>query len=337
VIAREEEPLDELLTEVRRCVDHAVERLDSTDRLRSAVRTLIALAPPEPAMVSVPLLVHRAETGCARPAVPVAAAHYLWWVAAHVFDDVIDHATTAYTEQITAEESVMAAVVCGSALPTRVLADGFDTSTAVPVVTEFFWAWIHSNEGQLLDVAGKPGTASSQDVLNTYRRKNGAPYGMACALAARVAGVDDRQVARWREFGVLLGMLGQFRNDQEDVASSRDEDLRNQTATYLLTHLLDSAEDPDGRADLVQLVDQAPHSDAARNGLHSRLLHADHLRGYLARVAELRGEVYAALHATGRTGGAVRALEGFVEQAAEPVGPFALGLAADGANGTAVP
>jgi heptaprenyl diphosphate synthase len=328
--------LDELLVDVRRCVDLAVDRLDSTERLQTAVRTLIALAPPERAMLSVPLLVHRAETGCARPAVPVAAAHYLWWVAAHVFDDVIDHATTAYDEQITAEESVMAAVVCGSSLPTRVLADGLDTSNAVPVVTEFFWAWIHSNEGQLLDVAGKPGTASSQEVLNTYRRKNGAPYGMACALAARVAGVDDLQVTRWREFGVLLGMLGQFRNDQEDLATSRDEDLKNQTATYLLTHLFDSAEDPDGRADLVNLVDQAPHSDVARHRLRSRLLDTDHLRGYLARVAELRAEVYAALRATGKTGGAVRALEEFVEQAAEPVGPFAREIAVDGATGTAV-
>lgn len=149
----------------------------------------------------------------------------------------------------------MAAVVVGSALPTQVLVAGLGTSDADQLVPEFSWAWIHSGEGLSLDIAGKPGSASFQDVLHTYRRKNGAAYGMACALAARVVGADQAQVDRWREFGVLLGLLGQFRNDQEDVANGRLEDLKNQTATYLLTHLLASAEPRAGRA---QLAD-APH------------------------------------------------------------------------------
>lgn len=63
--------------------------------------------------------------------------------------------------------------------------------------------------------------------------KNGAPYGMACALPARLSGAQEERVTQWQDFGTALGLLGQLRNDQEDLVTGRDEDARNQTATYL--------------------------------------------------------------------------------------------------------
>lgn len=69
-----------MMVDVQRCV-RAVDELASADSLQTAVRTLIALAPPDPAMLAVSLLVHESETGRAEPAVPVpvpvpvAAAH----------------------------------------------------------------------------------------------------------------------------------------------------------------------------------------------------------------------------------------------------------------------
>ncbi|MCS4558769.1 class 1 isoprenoid biosynthesis enzyme, partial [Shewanella sp. C32] len=78
--------------------------------------------------------------------------------------------------------------------------------------------------------------------MATYAHKSGAVYGMACAMAARLAaGTGPAEIDPWRRFGQLLGLLAQFRNDADDLRSGRYEDLRNGTATYLLVHLLHSA------------------------------------------------------------------------------------------------
>jgi heptaprenyl diphosphate synthase len=78
-------------------------------------------------------------------------------------------------------------------------------------------------------------------------------------------------------------VLRQLVNDQRDLATERDEDLRNGTATYLLVHLLSSVSTA-RRAELIGLRGQARTSEEARAELKQAMLAADIVSSYAERI-----------------------------------------------------
>ncbi|MCP9274021.1 polyprenyl synthetase family protein [Mycolicibacterium arenosum] len=231
-------------------------------------------------IVMLPVLVFGAETAAPMGATPVALIHTLWWAAARYLDDMIDDPQLARSDPADFNRGVMTAIAVGNYLPLRVFGD-LTVSDAVRVrlITEYGNGCIAALSGQLTDLALNAETATPDDVLRNYESKTGAPYGMSAALAAHLADRDADRVEAWRSFGRALGVLRQLVNDQRDLVTERDEDLRNGTATYLLVHLLGSVSTA-RRAELIDLHRHAGTSEDARTELRRAMLAADVVSGY---------------------------------------------------------
>ncbi|MEV4682686.1 polyprenyl synthetase family protein [Streptomyces kurssanovii] len=250
-------------------VESALEGLGpSSSELRTAVAGLLRHQTFTYPLSVLPLLVHGAETGDPGPAVPIAAVHDLWWTSACYLDDIADGNTSIVAGgALGAHEALLASVVTGHVLPLRVL-----RSLPVPepvrgaLADEALRCAAAAAEGQLADLGGDARRATREAVAEVYRGKSGAPFGMITAMAARLSGADAERVDRWRELGSVFGILWQLFNDQEDMLSGRDEDLRNGTVTYLLACALDGA--GHGHSDrITALHAAAPESAAARTTL----------------------------------------------------------------------
>ena len=283
-------------------------------RLRDALEPLVDRGRADPQEFALPLLVHAAITGAPEPAVPVAAVHALWWRAANTFDDVADGDAGEQLYGLGGGVALTTALECGYALPLRALST-MDAPRAVRdgLVRDFFDGWTDAVDGQLGDIRNRPAEVDPAEVLAAYGHKSGAIYAMTCGMAARLAlggaagsrtapgdgaeamnPVDTGAQARtgWRRFGHLLGMLAQFRNDGDDLRSGRYEDLRNGTATYLLVHLLHTA-DPGTRQRALELLDDGSHR--SRRELAGLMLRPAVLEPYEQHVAALADEARALL------------------------------------------
>ncbi|MBJ8343347.1 polyprenyl synthetase family protein [Antrihabitans sp. YC2-6] len=142
------------------------------------------------------------------------------------------------------------------------------------------------------------GQARSLRAINAAFRStaHGRLFEKAAYSRVEIAGreqCDAERVDGWRDFGRTLGVLRQIVNDQRDIVTERDEDLRNGTATYLLVHALRAAT-PERRAELLRLSSQAGRSADARRMLREALLapgvidsYAESLRPLIARTHTL--------------------------------------------------
>ncbi|GAA2445067.1 polyprenyl synthetase family protein [Streptomyces macrosporus] len=269
----------------------ALDRLGpSADGVRTAVATLLRHQTFKYPLSVLPLLVHGAEAGDPEPAVPLATVHTLWWTSACYLDDLADGNGTAAGGRIGPEEAILASVVGGHLLPLRIV-----RSLPVPapvrsaLADEIVTCGILAAEGQLKDLQGTAGSATRDSVLAADQGKSSAPFGMITAMAAILAGAEDGRTERWREFGSVFGILWQLFNDQEDLLSGRNEDLRNGTVTYLLACALEEA--PVGREHVLSLHTAARCSEQARAELTAvlsapavlRRFHED-LDGFRARA-----------------------------------------------------
>ncbi|MGW8379861.1 hypothetical protein [Streptomyces sp. ODS28] len=304
--------------------------------LSEAVGRLLLHSRADPLSCALPLAVHAALTGAPEPAVPVAAAHDLWWRAANAFDDLADDMSEEAADEahgtpaMSGTALMTAALECFHTLPMRILMD----VPAAPAVREgllrdLAHGCTRAVDGQLHDLAATPAGATPHTVLAAYRHKSGAPYAMACALAARLATGSaeatygtygegtDNAVAEWGRFGELLGLLAQLRNDYDDLRTGRFEDFANGTATYLLVQHLHRvpapraertrallhrcAEDPGSRSDLRDLLLEPEALHAYREYVHELRHAAEDLLGRLATpgpfAAYLREQVTATAHA----------------------------------------
>ncbi|MFI0237856.1 hypothetical protein [Streptomyces sp. NPDC016845] len=269
--------------------------------LGSALRQLVAQGRPSPHELSLPLLVHAAVTGAAEPAVPIAAVHALWWRAANTFDDVTDTDAGPRMYGLPSGVALTAALECGWALPLRALS-ALDAPARLRgrLRQDYLAAWTTASNGQLGDLIGEPPDLTPDAVLAVYQDKSGAVYAMACTMAARLAAGQDESpagreaIAGWGRFGHLLGMLAQFRNDEDGLRTEDCEDLRNQTATYLLVHLLHSAAEP-RRSQACSLLARARTSADSRHRLRAMMLEPTTLSAYHARIARLRQEAHSLL------------------------------------------
>lgn len=269
------------------------EHLDSYPRshrpLADAVADSIAHGRVERNELSLPLLVHGSITGDPAPAIPVAAAHALWWRAANAFDDIADGDATSTLNGLALGAGLMAAQEYGYCLPMRII-EGLDHPAALrqQLIHDFAAGWTSTNDGQVRDVLNDPRIVTTSDVVTTYQHKSSSAYIMATTMAARLAYVAPPALEKWAEFARILGVLGQLRNDQEDLDGGKGEDLSNQTATYLLVRLLDGAE-PNARRELTDLIDAASTSPAAAETLRDRLLEPSNSAPVTAWMNELGG------------------------------------------------
>ncbi|MGW0535333.1 polyprenyl synthetase family protein [Streptomyces sp. NPDC003032] len=270
--------------------------------LRGSLSRLITRGRASPHEHSLPLLVHAAMTGDPAPAVPVAAAHALWWRAANTFDDFVDGDAGPHLYGVPRGAALTAALECGYALPLRALA-AMDAPHPVrdDLARTYLEGWTAAVNGQLGDLLNQPQRTTPQEILAVYRDKSGAIYAMACSMAARLANgmahptdANAERIAGWHRFGRVLGMLAQFRNDEDDLRDGPGEDLRNRTPTYLLVHLLHTLPGR-GRQRALRLLKEAPSSATDREQLRAIMTAPEVLRPYHARLAALREEAYTLL------------------------------------------
>lgn len=144
-------------------------------------------------MITLPLLVHGAETGDPAPAAPVAVIHLLWWASARYLDDLTDAAPAEGAASRTVEapaagKKILTALAVGGQLPGRIIA-GLPAGAAVraAVADEVSRGWLDAVDGQLRDLTERAPVASPGSVLRGYEGKTGAPYAMAAASAACLA------------------------------------------------------------------------------------------------------------------------------------------------------
>lgn len=278
----------------------ALERLGpASASTRTAVTKLLEQRKLRHPLSVLPLLVHGAETGFPGPAVPISAVHLLWWTSACYVDDLADGNGAAALDGLTENEALLASVIAGNALPLHII-----QSQRVPqavhgeLLTEIVNGWILAADGQIEDMRGDAAAATRGSVIETYRGKSGAPFGMITAMAAILSGTKCERVRLWREFGYVFGILWQLFNDQEDILSGRDEDLLNGTVTYLLACAVEDAA-PESRAHLLDLCAAAGRSPQARRELAGLLRAPAVLTRYRADIDDHRDEAHRILDELG--------------------------------------
>ncbi|WP_178360383.1 polyprenyl synthetase family protein [Mycolicibacterium hippocampi] len=280
----------------------------------SAMIPLDGSAPSINGIVMLPVLVFGAETAAPMLATPVALIHTLWWAAARYLDDMIDSPQLAQTDPAEFNRGVLTAIAVGNYLPLDIIGDlAVSDAVRFRLITEYSTGCIDALSGQLTDLDLNAETATLDEVLRNYEDKTGAAYGMAAALAAQLAECDADRVDAWRSFGRALGVLRQLVNDQRDLVTERDEDLRNGTATYLLVHLLGTVSTA-RRAELIGLHRQARTSEEARAELKRAMLAADIVSSYAETIEPI---VRAARDTLGSLGGdpqCVTELAGLIDE-----------------------
>ncbi|MEU6309469.1 polyprenyl synthetase family protein [Streptomyces sp. NPDC047014] len=264
-----------------------------------------------------PLLTHAIETGDPRPAVPLSALHLLWWTSACYLDDLADADDRSIAGELTEDEALLASVITGNALPIRIiLSQDLPEPARRALINEFLNGWIIGVDGQLDDMRGDITGASRKSLVETYRGKSGAPFGMITAMAAIFSGATDERVELWREFGYVFGILWQLFNDQEDILSGRDEDLLNGTVTYLLASVVEDAA-PLSRARIMDLHSAAGRSPQARAELASLMRTPAALDAYRAEIDGFRAEAYRILDELGGDAGYQPMLRHLVDHASQ--------------------
>ncbi|MFF9775729.1 polyprenyl synthetase family protein [Streptomyces sp. NPDC013978] len=263
-----------------------------------------------------PLLVHGSETGAPGPAVPLSAVHVLWWTSACYLDDLADGHGAHTPAGLGTDEALLASVLSGQALPIRVVqAQSVPDAVRNALTREIVDCWIDAVEGQLRDLRGDLANASCDEVVAAYRGKSGAPFGMITAMAAILSGASTERTELWREFGDVFGILWQLFNDQEDLLTGRDEDLRNGTVTYLLACALEETS-PGAGDRIAELGRAARDSEQARARLRALLLAPAVLRRFEKDLAAFRDDAHRVLDALGGDETYLPALRQLVDQAA---------------------
>ncbi|GAA2648191.1 polyprenyl synthetase family protein [Streptomyces vastus] len=264
-----------------------------------------------------PLLVHGAETGDPGPAVPLSAIHVLWWTSACYLDDLADGEAASVSREIGENEALLASIICGNALPLHIIqSQPVPDSVRSALTAELVTCAIVGTEGQLSDLRRDAGDATRDSVLTTYRGKSGAPFGMITAMGAILAGAEHERIRMWRDFGDVFGILWQLFNDQQDILSGRNEDLRNGTITHLFACALEDASPRSGNR-LLDLHTAAKSSEEARSELTDLLLAPTGLQQYEADLRRFRDEAQRLLTELGGEGNHMPVLHRLVEESAQ--------------------
>ncbi|MFG2292486.1 polyprenyl synthetase family protein [Streptomyces sp. NPDC048603] len=289
----------------------------AADGVRAAIRRLLDHQKFAYPLSVLPMLVHGVETGATAPAAPLSAVHVLWWTAACYLDDLADGHGASPASHLDANETILASVICGNALPVRLIqSQRLPDPVRGALIAELMNGWITAVEGQLADMRGDITRATRKSVAAAYRAKSGGPHAMITAMAAILAGKDIRRTELWRDFGDVFGILWQIFNDQWDITAGRNEDLRNGTVTYLLASLLDDAS-PRLRRNVLELSEAARASAGARSELLALLLAPATLDRYCEGVEAHRTQAHRILDELGGNERHSAALRRLVDMSAQ--------------------
>ncbi|MFI0813135.1 polyprenyl synthetase family protein [Streptomyces echinatus] len=262
-----------------------------------------------------PMIVHAVETGAVEPALPLAVVHELWWTSACCLDDLADSHGTYRSGDLDESTALLATVIAGTPLPLLVVqSERIPEPVRGTLSAEIVRCWTLATEGQLRDLRGRAATATRESVVTAYLGKSGAPFSMITAMAAELAGARQPRVELWREFGNVFGVLWQLFNDQEDILSGRDEDLRNGTVTYLLACALEEAA-PDSTERVLALHAGARHSARFRADLTELLLAPAVLGSFEKAIDEFRDRAHRILDELGGHAAYVPVLRDLVDRA----------------------
>ncbi|WP_344657975.1 polyprenyl synthetase family protein [Catenulispora subtropica] len=276
-------------------------------------------------IVALPFLVHGMYSGDPAAAEPAAMAHVLWWVSARHLDDLSDTGPGAFAAP-GADRDLLATVGIACHLSATVLDQACrdDPARALTLRQELSRCWHRAISGQLTDLATTAATATAEEVMAGYRGKTGAPYAMAAAMGAALAGCRPAQVDLLRDFGERFGILRQVVNDQRDIASRRYEDLRNGTATYMVVRYLESLSEQE-RAVAEKLLVGSADSAAARDEFAARLTEPGWLRAFAGTVKPLIDGLHATVDEVGGVAEYVAGLHGLIEETVNLYPEFLLG------------
>jgi heptaprenyl diphosphate synthase len=299
-------------------LNSGIERLGpSSTTVQNAVTELLRHQTFRYPLQVLPLLVHGAETGDPGPAVPLSAIHVLWWTSACYLDDLADGQAASVSRELGGNEALLASVISGNSLPLHIIqSQQVSDSVRGALVAELATCWIVGTEGQLNDLRRDAGDATRDSVVKTYRGKSGAPFGMITAMGATLAGAEHERIRMWRDLGDVFGILWQLFNDQEDILSGRNEDLRNGTVTYLFACALENAS-PGSKNRLLDLHAAARNSEEARAELTEFLLAPSTLQQYRADLDRFRDKAQRLLTELGGDENYVPVLHRLVEESAE--------------------
>ena len=277
-------------------------------------------------IVALPFLVYGLSSGEPAAAEPAAMAHVLWWVSARYLDDLSDAGPEAFAAS-DADRDLLATVGIACHLSATVLDEACrdDPVRALALRQELSRCWHRAISGQLADLTTSAATTSAEEVLAGYRGKTGAPYAMAAAMGALLAGCASARVDRLRDFGEQFGVLRQVVNDQRDIASCRYEDLRNGTATYMMVRYLDSLSERE-RGVAEKLLVGCADSAEAREEFAARLTEPGWLRIFAGIVRPLIDELHATVDEVGGMAEYVAGLHGLIEETVNLYPEFLLGL-----------
>ncbi|WP_246113504.1 polyprenyl synthetase family protein [Streptomyces montanus] len=303
-------------------MEGGIERLGpSYDAVKNAMAELLRHQKFKYPLQVLPLLVHGVETGNPKPAVPLSAIHVLWWTSACYLDDLADGQGAGTSRALGENEALLAAVISGNALPLHIIqSQPVPESVHNALTAELVKCWIAGTEGQLSDLRGDARGATRNSVVTTYRGKSGAPFGMITAMGAILAGAESERIELWREFGYVFGVLWQMFNDQEDILSGRNEDLRNGTVTFLLACAIEQAcmhSSPHSSEELLDLHSASRKCEQARSELATALLAPSVLHRFQEDLDRFRED---ALRILGKLGGDenfLPVLRRLVEESAE--------------------
>ncbi|MFD8694360.1 polyprenyl synthetase family protein [Kitasatospora purpeofusca] len=280
-------------------------------------------------IVALPFLVHGTHSGDPVPAEPAAVAHVLWWVSARYVDDLSDAGPrpSAAADTGSADQDLLAVIGIACHLAAEVLDEACrdDPERALRLRQELSRAWHRGIAGQLVDLTATAATATADEVMAGYLGKTGAPYAMAAAMGAVLAGCDEARVDAWRDFGARFGVLRQLVNDQRDISSGRYEDLRNGTATFMVVQYLQSLSEPE-RTVAEKLLVGCADSAAAREEFAAQLTEPSRLRAFAVVARPLIDGLHASIDEAGGVGEYVAGLHGLVDQTVNLYPEYLLGV-----------
>jgi hypothetical protein len=202
-------------------------------------------------------------------ALPVAVVSMLWWAGAEALDDLADGYASGKLDG--AMLAAMPASITNLAVLPLDYIEAQDVTPAQKSLwrRELLWSSRLAAEGQLAE-ASPVDIVGREQVLAGYRGKTGAAYARDAVMAAGIHRPDTtggQAIGRWREFGMLYGILRQLHNDNSDDAAEDNEDLANHTPTLRLAHAF-STSGAQQRRRLVRLRQAARTDPAARLRLH---------------------------------------------------------------------
>ena len=285
-------------------------------------------------IVALPFLVHGAYSGEPAAAEPAAMAHVLWWVSARYLDDLSDAAPgtvgasgASGSSTPGADRDLLAVVGIACHLSATVLdrACSDDPARVLLLRQELSRCWHQAISGQLTDLTLTAAGATAEEVMAGYRGKTGAPYAMAAAMGAVLAGCSPAQADAARDFGERFGVLRQIANDQRDIASRRYEDLRNGTATYMVVRYLESLSGAE-RVVAEKLLVGCADSAQARDEFAARLTEPAWLRDFAGIVRPLIEGLHATVDEIGGVAEYVTGLHELGEETGNLYPEFLLGV-----------